>query len=218
LHIIGAFDSATAASLVVRNTTAYGGTYNEYPQIWLDSAGNVMARMRNDGSFFMGGTQGYVVAQRFHADLVPNYVLNRPMYTKADDYDTGMSFPAANNINFVTDGVEAVRIDGSGSVGIKTASPTAKLHLPAGTATASTAPLKFTSGTANTTAETGAMEYSGTQLTFVRTGTVREVIGTVLTKTDTGDPTGAEGLFCINTNDNNFKVYAEGAWRSLATW
>jgi hypothetical protein len=40
----------------------------------------------------------------------------------------------------------------------------------------------------------------------------------VMTKTDTGDPVGVEGLFCINTFDNTFKVYADGDWRSLATW
>lgn len=39
-----------------------------------------------------------------------------------------------------------------------------------------------------------------------------------VTKNDTGDPTGSEGLFCINTFDNTFKVYAEGAWRTLASW
>lgn len=44
--------------------------------------------------------------------------------------------------------------------------PSATLTLPAGTATASTAPLKFTSGTNLTTAEAGAMEYDGTELYF----------------------------------------------------
>ena len=38
------------------------------------------------------------------------------------------------------------------------------------------------------------------------------------TKITTGDATGEEGLSVINTADNNFKVYAEGVWRSLATW
>lgn len=41
-------------------------------------------------------------------------------------------------------------------------SPTAMLHLPAGTATASTAPLKFTSGTVLGTPEAGTIEYDGT--------------------------------------------------------
>lgn len=65
---------------------------------------------------------------------------------------------------------------------------TAWLHLPAGTATAGTAPLKFTSGTNLTTAETGAFEYNGTNLFFTRTGTTRENVittGSVNTVTPT---------------------------------
>src|SRR3989344_2456615 len=50
-------------------------------------------------------------------------------------------------------------IDSSGNVGIGTASPTASLHIKAGTATANTAPLKFNSGTLLTTAEAGAVEF-----------------------------------------------------------
>jgi hypothetical protein len=52
----------------------------------------------------------------------------------------------------------------SGNVGIGTTVPTAVLHLKAGTATASTAPLKLTSGTVNTTPEAGAIEFDGTNL------------------------------------------------------
>lgn len=66
-----------------------------------------------------------------------------------------------------------LRLDGSVAVGVATA-PTARLHLGAGTASASTAPLKFTSGTNLTTGEAGAMEYNGTNLFFTRTGTTRE--------------------------------------------
>lgn len=58
-----------------------------------------------------------------------------------------------NNANLIfTDGT-------NDRVGIGTASPTARLHLMAGTATANTAPLKFTSGTNLTTAEAGAVEF-----------------------------------------------------------
>lgn len=53
-------------------------------------------------------------------------------------------------------------IDSSGNVGIGTNSPTAFLNLKAGTATASTAPLKFTAGINLTTPEAGAMEFDGT--------------------------------------------------------
>lgn len=47
-------------------------------------------------------------------------------------------------------------------VGSTTSNATAKLHLDAGTATASTAPLKFTSGTLLSTPEAGAVEFDGT--------------------------------------------------------
>lgn len=74
-----------------------------------------------------------------------------------------------SNILFVT------RSDGN--VGIGQVSPTAFLHLKAGVATANAgAPLKFTSGTNLTTAETGAMEYNGTQLFFTNTGTTRNIV------------------------------------------
>ncbi|MBI2171759.1 MAG: hypothetical protein HYU30_07040 [Chloroflexi bacterium] len=33
-----------------------------------------------------------------------------------------------------------------------------------------------------------------------------------------GDPTGVEGMVYINTIDNAVRMYADGAWRSLATW
>ncbi len=53
--------------------------------------------------------------------------------------------------------------------------PTALLHLAAGTATASTAPLKFNSGTSLTTAEAGAMEFTTDDLFFtITTGAARK--------------------------------------------
>ena len=47
----------------------------------------------------------------------------------------------------------------SGNVGIGVTAPLAVLHLKAGTIAANTAPLKFTSGALNTTAEAGAIEF-----------------------------------------------------------
>ena len=51
-------------------------------------------------------------------------------------------------------------------------SPTAVLHLKAGSTSANTAPLKFTSGTNMTTPEDGAVEYNGTDY-FVTAGSTR---------------------------------------------
>lgn len=54
---------------------------------------------------------------------------------------------------------------------------------------------------------------------MAESGTGKLVVAGVLTKTDTGDPAQVhEGLFVINTFDNNVKLYADAAWRQLATW
>jgi len=126
---------------------------------------------------------------------------------------------SAGSYRFGIAGSEHVRIDNLGNVGIGTMNPTSRLHLAAGTATASTAPLKLTPTGAVllTTPELGAIECNTTNLYYTRVSD-REIIPTVITKTDTGDPTGAEGILSINTFDNNVKIFADGAWRTLATW
>jgi hypothetical protein len=73
-------------------------------------------------------------------------------------------------------------LGGTGSyavkVGIGISSPSARLHLPAGTATANTAPLKLTAGTNLTTPENGAFEFDGTNLYFT-VGGVRKTVSLV---------------------------------------
>lgn len=94
----------------------------------------------------------------------------------------------------------------SGTFGIGI-TPTAVLHLKAGTATASTAPLKFTSGTNLTTAEAGAMEYNGTNLFFTRAGTTREGVLTqsaVTTEAVTSDTT-----VTVNIGGVTYKLLAK---------
>jgi hypothetical protein len=72
------------------------------------------------------------------------------------------------------------RITASGNTGIGQTTPTAVLHLKAGTAAASTAPLKLASGTNLTTAEAGAMEFNGTNL-FFSPSTTRHTVNHGLT-------------------------------------
>lgn len=57
-------------------------------------------------------------------------------------------------------------------------SPTAYLHLSAGTATASTAPLKFTSGTPTTTPEAGSVQYNSGLWIIDSSNSVRDTIAT----------------------------------------
>ena len=72
---------------------------------------------------------------------------------------------------------EAARFLSTGELGIGVTAPTAVLHLKAGTATASTAPLKFNTGTSLTTAEPGAVEFTTDDLFFtITTGSARKRI------------------------------------------
>jgi hypothetical protein len=79
--------------------------------------------------------------------------------------NTGAALAANRNANIYTRefGVGtsgSLSLQGTGgNVGIGTTAPTAVLHLKAGTTTASTAPLKFTTGTLLGTPEAGAMEF-----------------------------------------------------------
>jgi hypothetical protein len=85
------------------------------------------------------------------------------VYLAAASTDLAIGTYGSNSIHFVVNSgtTDAATIDTSGRLGIG-ATPSAVLTLKAGTATASTAPLKFTSGTNLTTAEAGVIEYDGT--------------------------------------------------------
>jgi hypothetical protein len=75
-------------------------------------------------------------------------------------YGIHIDAPSLSSTGVVTTGYALVTASGAGNTGLGTLTPTAVLHLKAGTATASTAPLKFTSGTNLTTAEAGAVEFT----------------------------------------------------------
>lgn len=95
-------------------------------------------------------------------------------------------------------------LDG-GFVGIGTTSTTSYLSIKAGTTTV--APIKLTSGTNNTTAQNGAIEYNGTNLFFTRTGAVRENVLTqsaVTTEVLTTDTS-----ITININGVTYKLLAK---------
>lgn len=82
-------------------------------------------------------------------------------------------------------------VDTTGNVGVGLTSPTASVAIKAGTAAASTAPLKFTAGTALTTPEAGAMEFSNSEtgLTFTAVSTRRQVVLDTATQTLTNKRT-----------------------------
>jgi hypothetical protein len=84
-------------------------------------------------------------------------------------------FNADIEVQFRTTNITKMVIANGGNVGIGITTPTAVLHLKAGTATAGTAPIKLTAGTNLTTPENGAFEFNGTNLYFT-VGGVRKTI------------------------------------------
>jgi len=105
----------------------------------------------------------------------------------------------------------------AGNVGIGTTSPTALLHLGAGTAT--NPPLKLTSGTNLTTPEAGSIEYDGCKVYVTNVATQRAIDRTsdVLLETITVEDTTTEttlwtGVMPANSlcAGNVFKFHANG--------
>lgn len=61
--------------------------------------------------------------------VFPAGAVGTPAITASGDLNTGIYFPAADTIGFAEGGVEAMRIDSAGNVGIGTSSPGAKLEI-----------------------------------------------------------------------------------------
>ena len=102
---------------------------------------------------------------------------------------------------------EALTITTAGRVGIGQTTPTAALHIKAGNASASSAPIKLTSGVVNTTAEAGAVEYNNT-LHFTNSDNTRRhvVLAPNATKVTASAPYTNDGYVVVNIGGTDFKV------------
>jgi hypothetical protein len=168
-----------------------------------NASGTSMLYVRNDGNVGIGTTSPTALLQVGTGSAMPGSTglfVNggRSIRIGAGDgdgnyggYITG-TWPASTST--LTLGTRSAGTDkalmtlqNNGNVGIDTTAPTARLNLPAGTATANTAPLKFTAGTNLTTAEAGAVEWDGTNLFLTTSGAIRQTINKGLTATATLD-------------------------------
>jgi hypothetical protein len=143
----------------------------------------------NDSNFIVRNTNAYSTSL-FRDILYRSSTLSNNVQPLANIRFATVG-PIASEISFLTRATAGnydVRmvVNSTGNVGIGQTTPTAVLHLKAGTATASTGPLKFTSGTNLTTAEAGAMEFNGTNL-FFSPSTTRHTVNHGLTGSATLD-------------------------------
>lgn len=152
---------------------ASGATANSNISIGLNSLGSISSGRFNtiisSGDGATGG--GFIITTGSH-----NMVLGYNADVPSASADGQLSI--ANYIygtNLTAEGTTVA----SGFIGFGVKGPTARLQIQAGLATASTAPLKFTSGTNLTTPEAGAIEYNGSDLQFTPTST-RYVLDKVL--------------------------------------
>lgn len=101
----------------------------------------------------------------------------RTAYIQADDGNKYFNIALEHNLKYRlwVGGNEVHTVDLYGRHGLGVTSPTARLHLKAGTASANTAPIKLTAGTNLTTPEDGAFEFDGTNLYFT-VGGVRKTV------------------------------------------
>jgi hypothetical protein len=161
LNIQNQSNGANASSDVVA-TADDGSEVDNYIDMGINGSGNT--------ANIMGGA-----ADAYLYTTGNNLLIGTGTATKSLVFMTGGTTQSTN---------ERMRIDGSGNIGIGVTSPTATLHLKAGATTATSAPLKFTSGTNMTTPENGAVEYDGTNY-FATAGGVRYTLAKSLTATAT---------------------------------
>jgi len=180
-----------------RQATAYAVNGGAFFRVRADDGTNPVSTDNRLGGFLMGGRAATTVlngaavvahaAATWTDTSIPTYLL----------FETTPSGTTTRN--------ERVRITETGNVGIGVTGPTAYLHIKAGAAAASSAPLKFTSGTNQTTAEAGAMEYNGTNLFFTRAGTVRENVLVAIDNVTA--PTTTPGVVIVNYYGANSTNY-----------
>ncbi len=157
--------SSTAASVVVQANTSSekalhvrkNGTSTANLTEWTDSAGFALGLVDSTGrSFWSAGSAA------------------SPSISFQGDTDTGFS-ASGNSLTMSSGGAGKARLTSAGLYVGADVTPTAKLHLAAGTTSITTAPIKTTSGPLMTSPEVGAWEHLTDKLYFtITTGAARK--------------------------------------------
>lgn len=167
-------------SMVSYGGAGYVGTESNHPTI-IQSYSVERARFFANGNIGFGTAtdSGYKLdvngTGRFtgNVTLLNNIEIQGVDSTNVTYY--GMIKVATDNRIYISSSGRDIRMEGKAGFGVN---PTAILHLKAGTATANTAPLKFTTSGAAllTTPEAGVLETDGTDLFFTNNAGVRKQV------------------------------------------
>ena len=230
----GSQNTANGYFSLYSNTTGNNNTANGYNSLYFNTTGSynsangmysLYSNTTGSYNFGLGYQSGRYIADGATANATGLYNTFIGSNTKAlADGDTnemvigyGATGIGSNTVVLGNDSVVTTVL--KGNVGIGTTSPTAVLHLKAGTATAGTAPLKFTSGVLQTVAEAGAVEYDGCRTYITNVATQRAIDRTsdVLLETVTVENTTTETTIWTGTMNANslcagnvFKFHANG--------
>lgn len=144
----------------------FGGATNVQSRVWTHGTTSTVVGANNSYASMIVGSSPVTIAATGTHSIFASQVIKPLTITagagtltnSASLYVENASTGATNNYSFWSD-AGTNRLDGITGIGGVT-TPTALLHLAAGTASANTAPLKFTTGTLLTTPEDGAIEYN----------------------------------------------------------
>jgi hypothetical protein len=144
------------------------------------TAGVITVRMGGYNNFSFATTTGMSSPNSFGGCVRSNAgSAATPVFSFATALSSGMYY-ASGILALSTSGVAALSINSSQKCGFGTVtSPTATIHLPAGTATAGTSTLKMTEGVLLTNPEAGSIEFDGGFLYYSTTTPTRLRIGNI---------------------------------------
>jgi len=206
--IVGGY--GTSSTLTLQPTSGVGNSTSRINFNVGNNGATTAMVMHNDGKSVFGGTDLGVgkVTINVSSGTDALSIMNSSLTSRGWEW-----YPTTNGAEtdltlyeFATSSGARATYKTGGYFGYGVTSPTAVIHLKAGTATASTSPLKFTSGTNLTTAEAGAMEYNGTNLFFTRSGTTRE--GVLTQSAVTTEVVISDTTISVNIGGTTYKLLA----------
>jgi hypothetical protein len=165
-NIGGIYNTADGADTLYSNTTGNYNTASGYFALYSNVGGNY-----NTAIGSQAGYNGSPLLQTMTNSTFLGYGANSSANGITNSMALGNGAQVTKSNQVVIGNTSVTETLLRGNVGIGTTTPTAVLHLKAGTAAVNTAPLKLTSGINLTTTEAGAIEYDGSHLYFTAVDT-----------------------------------------------